>query len=315
MRKPSYEELEKQLAVFDRRAEVFADLEKELRANAEKYRAIFEQSVVAIVVVDLFGNLVEFNRIVYEMLGYTREEFMAMHISGIDADKSPEEIVAHHRQIEDKGSDTFETRLRNKDGELLNVLINSTPIKINNQAYFQNITIDITDRKNAERLLKESHQILERRVEERTEELQMKSESLEDVNVALRVLLKKREEDKTVLEDNVLTNVRNLILPSIEKLKKSKLDTVQQSSLSVLAANIEDIASPFYHRLSAQLLSFTPTEIEVSNLIKQGLTTKAIAIHMNVSTRTIDFHRRNIRKKMGLDNEKVNLRTHLLSMA
>jgi PAS domain S-box-containing protein len=306
--KPSYEELEQQI-------EASHGLETVLRTSAEKYRAIFEQSVVAIVVVDLHGNLIEANHNVYEILGYTREEYMEMHISAIDVDKTPEEIAAHHREILKKGSDTFETRLRAKDGSLRNMLINSTPIKINNQIYFQNVTLDITDRKEAERLLRESHDKLERRVEERTAELRMKSDSLEDVNTALQVLLKKREEDKTELEENVLSNVRNLILPSLEKLKKTALDTAQKTYLSVLEQNIDDIASPFYHRLSAQLLNFTPTEIEVSNLIKQGMTTKAIASYLNVSIRTIDFHRRNIRKKVGLDNEKVNLRTYLLTMS
>jgi DNA-binding CsgD family transcriptional regulator len=205
--------------------------------------------------------------------------------------------------------------LRTKSGELRNMLINSTPIRINNQTYFQNITLDITDRITAQRLLKESHAKLERRVVERTAELQMKTDSIEEVNTALKVLLKKREEDKTELEENVLTNVRNLILPSLEKLKKTKLDTAQESYLSVLETNIDDIASPFYHRLSNHLLNFTPTEIEVSNMIKQGMTTKSIASYLSVSTRTIDFHRRNIRRKMGLDNEKVNLRTYLLSMS
>ncbi|MDB4610003.1 PAS domain S-box protein [Verrucomicrobia bacterium] len=312
--KPSYEELEKRLAQFEAKDEAFAELERDLRGNAEKYRAIFEQSIVAIVVVDLYGNLIEFNRNVYEILGYTREEYMEKNISGIDADKSLEEIVAHHKRILEKGADTFETRLRTKSGKLLNVLINSTPIRINDQTYFQNITIDITDRITARRLLKESHDKLEKRVEERTAELQMKSDSLEEVNTALKVLLKKREEDKTELEGNVLTNVRNLILPSLGKLKETRLDTAQASYLSVLEANIDDIASPFYHRLSTHLLNFTPTEIEVSNMIKQGMTTKAIASYLNVSTRTIDFHRRNIRKKIGLDNEKVNLRTYLMSM-
>lgn len=310
-----YENIERPRVKPELQAGTFSEQEKSLRESEQKYRAIFEQSVVCIVLVDTYGTLIEFNRRVHEILGYTREEFMAMHITDIDADKSHDEIIAHHKAILMMGSDTFETRLRTKDGELRHMLTTSTPIRINNKTYFQNVTLDITGRKNAEKHLMESHEKLEKRVEERTAELRMKTESLEEVNTALKVLLKKRDEDKTELEDKVLTNVRNLILPSLAKLNKTKLDTAQQSYLCVLEANIDDIASPFYHRLSTQLLNFTPTEIEVSNMIKQGSTTKAIASYFNLSTRTIDFHRRNIRKKMGLNNEKINLRTYLLSMS
>ena len=51
------------------------------------------------------------------------------------------------------------------------------------------------------------------------ETLDIKSRTLEDVNTALRVLLKQREEDKSELEGNILSNVKELILPYVERLK------------------------------------------------------------------------------------------------
>jgi DNA-binding CsgD family transcriptional regulator len=65
--------------------------------------------------------------------------------------------------------------------------------------------------------------------------------------------------------------------------------------------------------MSTQYNNLTPTEVRVADLIKQGKTSKEISELFNLSPRTIEFHRDNIREKMGLKNRKINLRTHLLS--
>jgi len=60
--------------------------------------------------------------------------------------------------------------------------------------------------------------------------------------------------------------------------------------------------------------NFTPTEIQVANLIKAGKTSKEIAQIMSVSTGTIDTHRNNIRSKLNLNGKKLNLRAYLISL-
>jgi DNA-binding CsgD family transcriptional regulator len=72
--------------------------------------------------------------------------------------------------------------------------------------------------------------------------------------------------------------------------------------------------SPFAHTLSQKHLALTPFEIEIADLVKQGKSTKEIAKIFRLSTRTIEFHRQNIRKKLGLKHKKSNLRTYLLSI-
>ena len=82
-----------------------------------------------------------------------------------------------------------------------------------------------------------------------------------------------------------------------------------------METNLKDIISPFVRDLTSKFLGFTPREIQVANLIKQGKTTKGIARIINLSPRTIEFHRDNIRTKIGIKNKKANLRTRLLSLA
>jgi DNA-binding NarL/FixJ family response regulator len=174
--------------------------------------------------------------------------------------------------------------------------------------------IEIALHKNImQQKLKEAHDMLERRVEERTRELRIKSENLEEMNTALKVLLKKREEDKNELEEKVIYNVKELILPFLEKLKRSKLDHRQQTCVDIIASNLNDIVAPFAKTLSTRYLNLTPSEIQIANLVKHGKTTKDIADLLNLSTRTIESHRDSIRQKLGIKNKRANLRTHLMS--
>ena len=160
-----------------------------------------------------------------------------------------------------------------------------------------------TERSHAEEILREKE-----------EELELKTRKFEEVNTALKVLLKRRDEDKTELEEKVLSNIKELIIPYLEKLKKSGLDTRQNAYLRILQSNLNDIISPFSRRLSSKYLNLTPAEIQVANLVRYGRDIKEIAEILNVSTRTIEFHRGNIRKKFSIKNKKASLRSHLLSI-
>ena len=168
-------------------------------------------------------------------------------------------------------------------------------------------------KQNMEQKLQEAHDLLEQRVEERTHELRLKSESLEEMNTALKVLLKKREEDKSELEEKVIYNVKEMVQPFMEKLGRTRLDDRQRTFLEILESNLNDIVSPFAKKLSTRYLNLTPSEIQIANLVKHGKTTKEIADLLSLSTRTIESHRDSIRKKLGIKNQKANLRTHLMS--
>jgi len=126
--------------------------------------------------------------------------------------------------------------------------------------------------------------------------------------------LKKRKEDKEEVQDNVMTNVKDLIAPFFKKIKKTKLDDQQKILLSIIESNLNEIISPFTRKMSLKYLNLTPTEIRVINLIKHGSSSKEIAKLMNVSPRTIDTHRKNIRRKTGLQGQRGNLRSYLLSL-
>ena len=137
---------------------------------------------------------------------------------------------------------------------------------------------------------------------------------MEEVNAALKVLLKKRDEDKKELEEKVLFNLRELVDPYVEKLKNGTLDDKQKACLDIPESNLNDIISPFSRNMGFREYNLSPAEMQVTGLVRHGKTTKQIANLLNVSTRTVDTHRLRIRTKLGIRNKKSNLRSYLLSL-
>lgn len=195
-------------------------------------------------------------------------------------------------------------------------LISASPIFDNSDGLIGivHVTKDITEKKVAENALMAAYDEMGHKVKERTAQLELKSNHLEEANIALRLMLKAREENRQELGEKIISNVKHLVLPYIEKLKNSSLRASQNEWLRILSANIEEIISPFAVTLSASYINLSPREIQTANLVKNGKTNKEIAELLGVSLRAIEFHRENIRKKFGLVNKKTNLRSHLLTL-
>lgn len=160
-----------------------------------------------------------------------------------------------------------------------------------------------------------SHQkSLERALLARERDLEEKARELEEANTALRVLLKQRDEDRKDLEERILTNVRESILPFMERLKQSRMDKNQKVYLSIVESELFGLVSPFVRYLSKEMVNLTPMEIRVAKLIKEGKLSKEIADVLGLAEKTVLTHRNNLRRKLGLRNKKTNLRSHLMNL-
>jgi len=160
----------------------------------------------------------------------------------------------------------------------------------------------------AEEALNKTNENLEKTVKERTTEIYEK-------NIALRVLLDQRNDDKIKLEESIISNVEKLLKPNVTRLRKSALSNNQQTILNVLESNINEIIAPFLNNISSSYIKLTPTEIQVANFIKQGATSKEIAESIGLSQRTVDTHRYRIRQKLKIIGKKINLSTYLSSFS
>ncbi len=141
-----------------------------------------------------------------------------------------------------------------------------------------------------------------------------REKELEESGVAINVLLIKIDQEKEELKQSITANLSESVHPYIEKLEKTELNSRQKSLLNILAANLKGVTSPFMVKISLQYANLTPTEITVAKLIREGRPSKVISDLLNLSVNTVLFHRSNIRKKLGLGNQKVNLRGYLASL-
>jgi DNA-binding CsgD family transcriptional regulator len=147
------------------------------------------------------------------------------------------------------------------------------------------------------------------------EKLNEQKQSLEEANIALKVLLRQREDDRLELEKKVLSNVKGLVLPYVEKLKNSRLRPKDKTLAEIIENHLNDIISPLLQRFTNAKILLTPQEMQVASLVKDGKTSKEIADILNVSEATINFHRKNLRDKFGLKGKQANLRSYLLSIS
>lgn len=281
---------------------------KELKANEDKYRIILENMEEAYFELDLAGNFTFFNTATLEMLGYSAEELATMNYRDYVLPETTIRLFKIFNKIFRTGepADIFDYQVIRKDGSRRFREMSASLIRDpeGEPIGFRCLARDVTKRKLAEEELKKKE-----------EELERKSASLAESNAALKVLLKQREDDKVDLERNVLSNVREIILPYVEELKKGHLNPAQSVCIDTIETNLENIISPFLRNITLKHFNLTPKEFQVANLVKEGRTTKEIAEFLNMSTGAIDFHRNNIRKKFGLNNKKVNLRSYLLSLS
>ncbi|MGO8945596.1 MAG: PAS domain-containing protein [Syntrophobacteraceae bacterium] len=169
---------------------------------------------------------------------------------------------------------------------------------------------DITQLKKIEGALREWNEELEQHVAMRTSELVQKAKDLEESNIALKFLLRHREEDKTEIQESVTHNIKELVFPHLDRMEHGVVTKEQfNASIREIRSTLENVISPFPSFLSGKGLS--PAEVRIAEMIRAGKSNKEIADLLSISDGTVRVHRERIRKKLGLTNQKTNLQTYL----
>jgi DNA-binding CsgD family transcriptional regulator len=155
---------------------------------------------------------------------------------------------------------------------------------------------------------------LEINLTEERAKLSEQARYLEQVNQALKSMLDQREVEKRATEENMLNNLKRFILPYVDQIRTCAIDSDAVTYLNVIETNLTQFLAQHQKALFLQYQSLTPTEVGVVNLIREGKTTKEIADMIHISPSSVQWHRKNIRTKLGLTHTKQNLQTYLLSL-
>ena len=275
--------------------------ERALHESEEKYRNIFENATEGIFQTTIDGGVLSANPAFARLFGYESAEEMLESVANVTYQiyADPERRTELKQILEDQGFvRNSEVQCRRKDGKVIWISVNMRVVRdgAGRILFYEGTLSDITERKNIQH------------------DLENKSRSLEEANAALRALLKHREQDGRELEEKVVSNIKELVIPYVERLRASKAQD-SQALVGIIETNLAEIMSPFIRHMASRYANFTPKEIQIADLIKKGKTTKEMSLLLGLSTRTIDIHRYNIRRKLNLNKKKLNLQSYLLTLS
>jgi PAS domain S-box-containing protein len=298
-----------------RRKKIEEDLKKahdELERKVEKrtaeltkaivqMRSILDSSPDSITVTDADAIIIDCNQATLDNLGYAnKEELVGKSALETIAEKDHERAIKNLNITSEKGSvHNIEYEIVRKDGYTFPANISASVIKevTGNRSGFVAIAQNITQRKQAENALKESEAKL------REQKL-----ALEQKNIALREIIAQIEIEKRKIKDDIAANASTVLSPILEKLK---VDKSTEKYIDLLRHHVEELTSSLGGRLRDIGAILTAREVEICNLIKGGLSNKDISHLLSISNQTVEEHRKNIRRKLGLTNKGINLTSYL----
>ena len=273
-------------------------IEDELRKSENLFRTLVENAPVALILVSPNGKIIYANPRFTELSGFDHGKLDSIE-NWWEAAYPNEAAHAEFLTKLQEGR-PFQTEIMGRGGLEKHVIVHFAKLPdCSSFIAYEDIT---------------SQFIYERTLLRREKELHEKSEKLEEMNSALRVILNRMNSDKDELESKVYMNIRDLVMPYVDKLESISHNEVQQSYLNIIKQNLQNIASSFAVQFSKRNVSLTPREIQIANMINENMTNKDIAAILYISESSVEFHRHNIRKKLGLVDKKVNLKTYLRGM-
>jgi DNA-binding CsgD family transcriptional regulator len=153
----------------------------------------------------------------------------------------------------------------------------------------------------------------ERTIENLKRRIQFQDQTLHEQEIALEVLLRRSDRAERRAANDVAANISLAISPVIARLKE-RLAGTELADVVLLESLLARVTSPLIGRLAAGSREFTSREREIASLVRDGRTSKEIAERLCLTIKAVDFHRMNLRKKLGIGGSTQSLQARLLDL-
>ena len=309
----------------------------ELEESRQRYADLYDLAPVGYLSLDPQGLIIEANLTAANLFGVQRRYLIKRKFSDFIDSESQDLFYLHRlRVFETRSKQTCELQLEKKDTTPIYALLESIAIQ-GLDGNFNNIHTTITDigmRKLAVEALRQAHDNLKMEVESRTFELKTTAEELKsrqeellrhkselekvnkellETNTAISILARNIDKNRQETENTIVKTISSSIMPIIEDLRKTNTVGSIHSGLDILATHVQKLSCDLIGDMNI-MACLTPTEVRVATMIKNGLTSQDIAEKLYITLHTTKTHRRNIRKKLNVQNSSINLASYLRSL-
>ncbi len=294
------------------------DAAEALKDSEEKYRSVVEECADNIFLVDVDTRcIIQANDALGRFLGYSREEILRLTIYDFVAHPRADidEIIA--RVQEHKRLFMSERQYRRKNNSLVPVEVGISCITLRDKKVLSAVSRDISHRKKAEEQMRAIHDQLEQRVHERTIQLheanlqlQREREALNQKNTALREILQELDASRVEFSRQIKTNIEKSTRPYLTQLEADTNPRVGMTA-GLLRQAIETVTVPLVNEVETEFDRLTCREIQICEMIRNGLRIKEIASILGTSPDTVRKQRTIIRRKLGLTHSNTNLSSYL----
>ena len=139
------------------------------------------------------------------------------------------------------------------------------------------------------------------------ERLRQEKANRREMYITMRNLMKAYEKEKTGVEKGISHKIDTLLVPTIEKIRREQSPNFRNTFLDLLQDQLIGLTRGFATEIDGRFLRLTRTEMSICQLIQTGQASKDIAARLKLSYETVQTHRKNIRKKLGIKGRKVSL--------
>ncbi|APG24226.1 PAS domain S-box protein [Syntrophotalea acetylenica] len=264
-------------------------------ANSEKMlRLIFQSVGNGIVLLGDAYRIVKANQRAGQIYGCDPQQLLGRDLRDLIDNHGRWTLMSCVAALSGESSMSAEMQVRRCDGGMLPASFMVTRVEIDGHLFWPVIVRDISRQKALERRLR------------------LEKQQVEEMNVTLRNVMKSVDGQRKEFEQNLARRIRSHLLPALERIASEPSEAIRSSYIDLVREQLIGLTSGTAAELDAGLMKLSRTEMRICQFIQAGCSTNDICEAMNLAFETVQTHRKNIRRKLGLRGKNVNLHSYLI---